>query len=239
MNSARALVHQLWIGPLTELERLSLRSFVAHGHEVWLWTYGDVGPIPAGVVRKSGEEVLPASRIFRYREFDTVAGFSNLFRYSVLLASGGTWSDSDVVCLRPLPEDPYLIPSEDLPEGLQRANCVLRAPAGSDFLRLLRDRSFAVPPAEMKWGETGPKLVTAVTAELGLQWLPARAFCPVPFSHWDRLLSAAPQVVADNRAALEGASGVHLWHELWRRAGRTAADAEPGSLVAELLQRYP
>ncbi len=235
---ARALVHHLWIGPLTQLERLSLRSFVAHGHEVWLWTYGEVGPIPAGVVCRSGEEILPAPRIFRYREFDTVAGFSNLFRYSVLLALGGTWSDSDLVCLRPLPAADYLIPSEDTPEGLQRANCILRAPAGSDFLRLLRDRSFAVPPAEMQWGQTGPKLVTAVTAELGLAWLQARAFCPVPFSRWRELLSADPQVVAGNRAALEGADGVHLWHELWRRAGRATGHAEPGSLVADLLQRY-
>jgi hypothetical protein len=223
------------------MERLSLRSFVAHGHEVWLWTYGDVGEVPAGVVRKQGEEILPASRIFRYRDFDTVAGFSNLFRYALLLARGGTWSDSDVVCLRPLPDAPYLIPSEDHHDGgVQRANCVLRAPAGSDFLRLLRDRSFAVPPAEMEWGQTGPKLVHSVAAGLGLPWLQVRAFCPVPYFRWERLATAVHPAQGGSALDLtEDSFGVHLWHELWRRAGRTLAQAEPGSLAAALLRRYP
>ena len=222
---------------------MSLRSFLASGHQVWLWTYGDVGTVPFGVVVRDGNEILPASRIFKYRDHDTFAGFSNNFRYSVLFEHGGTWSDSDVVCLRPLPEGDYLIPSEDQPEDqptfpMIRANCVLRGPSGGEFLRRLRDRALTVPPAELKWAQTGPFLVTAVTAELGLPWLHPRAFCPVPFFQWPTLLSGEPAVSGAAHAALEGASGIHLWHEMQRRGGKTVADAEPGSLIESLLRRF-
>ncbi|MBS2021009.1 MAG: hypothetical protein JST92_01255 [Deltaproteobacteria bacterium] len=233
------VVHQLWIGELGELERLSMRSYVAQGHIVWLWTYGGVGEVPEGVQVKNAGEILHPSRIFRYREHDSVSGFSNIFRYKVLYERGGTWSDSDVICLRPLPAHDYLLPSEDHPEfGVQRASCLLRAPAGSRFLGTLLKRATEPHPSTLQWGQIGPRLVTQVAQELGLAPLSPSAFCPVPFTQWRKLLSGEPCVRREVDEAVSGAWGLHCWHELWRREGRTFAHAEEGSILRELAARH-
>lgn len=50
----------LWIGGgLGTIERLSLRSFVAHGHPLALYSYGEVTGVPAGVERRDAADVLP------------------------------------------------------------------------------------------------------------------------------------------------------------------------------------
>ena len=60
-------IQMLWIGPrLSALERLSMASFLAHGHEVRLYTYGDVEGIPPGVTHHDGREIVPASQVFTY-----------------------------------------------------------------------------------------------------------------------------------------------------------------------------
>lgn len=50
----------LWIGgALGLIERLSLRSFVAHGHPVALYSYTEIGSVPPGVEQRDAAEVLP------------------------------------------------------------------------------------------------------------------------------------------------------------------------------------
>src|SRR3982751_587646 len=98
-------IQMLWIGPrLSAMERLSIASFLAHGHPVRLYTYGDVDAIPAGVDHRDGREVLPAASVFTYADGfgkGSYAGFANMFRYKLLLDHGGIWCDTDVVCLKP------------------------------------------------------------------------------------------------------------------------------------------
>src|SRR5437870_1345057 len=106
VNQARAdtnkIVQGLWIGPeLSVMEQLSVASFMRNGHEYHLYVYDDVKNIPAGTVIKDASEILPASRIFQYKHFPTYAGFSNFFRYKLLLERGGWWIDTDTVCLKP------------------------------------------------------------------------------------------------------------------------------------------
>ncbi len=97
-------IQSLWIGSaLSTMERLSLTSFVAAGHNVHLYTYDDVAGVPEGVELRDANAILPRSRIFRYAEHDTVSGFSNFFRYKLLLERGGWWVDTDVVCLTSSP----------------------------------------------------------------------------------------------------------------------------------------
>ena len=72
------LIQSLWIGPrLTTMEQLTIRSFLEHGHEFRLYVYDRVDGVPEGTVVCDGNEVLPRSRIFTYREHDSVSGFSN------------------------------------------------------------------------------------------------------------------------------------------------------------------
>ena len=109
------IIQSLWIGDdLTNLEKLCVQSFIDHGHEFHLYTYADIGGVPDGAVVKDGNEVLPASKIFRCCD-GRLGPFSDWFRYELLATRGGFWVDMDYVCLRPFdfPADIVFAPDDD------------------------------------------------------------------------------------------------------------------------------
>ena len=110
------VIQSLWIGDdLTNLEKLCIRSFIDHGHEFHLYTYGDIGGIPDGAVVKDGNEILPERNIFYCRD-GRIGPFSDWFRYTLLAEKGGFWVDMDYVCLQPFdfPADIVFCPDDDV-----------------------------------------------------------------------------------------------------------------------------
>lgn len=111
------VVNSLWIGDkLSVNELLTLRSFVAHGHDFVLWSYSDLSAnLPDGVELRDANRIIPFSRAFRYPSKGFLdwgkgswGGFSDIFRYQLLHEYGGWWVDMDVTCLRPFDFDsPY------------------------------------------------------------------------------------------------------------------------------------
>ena len=67
------------------MEQLSISSFLHNGHDYHLYVYDDLKYIPAGTVVMDASEILPSSRIFQYKQRPSYAGFSNFFRYKLLL----------------------------------------------------------------------------------------------------------------------------------------------------------
>ncbi len=95
------IVQSLWIGGrLTNLERLSLTSFLANGHEYRLFVYEDIDGVPDGVKIEDANSVIPERDIFRAR--DAYTSFANWFRHELVSRTGQFWVDTDVVCLRTL-----------------------------------------------------------------------------------------------------------------------------------------
>jgi hypothetical protein len=211
------IIQSLWIGPrLTTMERLSIESFLRHGHEFHLYTYGDVEGVPAGAVVRDGREILPAERIFVYRDSPSVSGFSNFFRYKLLYERGGWWVDADMVCLRPFAFEGAHVFASEVSKGV---TCVssgaIRAPRGSEPLGWAWEVCQSKDPASLRWGETGPALVGEAVERFSLQdsVQPPSMFCPIPYTDWHRLLDAdAPELSEESVA-------VHLWNEMWRREG--------------------
>ncbi len=98
-------IQSLWIGsPLSKLEQLTIQSFIAHGHEFHLYVYDDVQGVPDAAVVKDGNEILPAAEVFR-DDHNSVASFSDWFRFALLTHKGGYWVDMDIVCLKPFDFD--------------------------------------------------------------------------------------------------------------------------------------
>jgi hypothetical protein len=230
-------IQSLWIGPtLSTMERLSLSSFVAAGHEVHLYVYDDVDGVPAGVALRDAAAILPRARIFRYTEHDTVSGFSNFFRYKLLLDRGGWWVDTDVVCLVPFDfSGEYVFASEISKETPVVTSCVIRAPSGSPAMQRAWDICDAADPASLRWGETGPRLCGTIVREFGLDGYvqPPAVFCPIPYHRWRDLLD--PDAVP----SVDGAHAIHLWNELWRRGGASKdATYDPRCLYALLKRRF-
>ena len=70
----------LWVGSeLSVMEQLSISSFLGNGHEYHLYVYDDLKTIPPGTVRRDASEILPESRIFKYKNKPSYAGFANFF----------------------------------------------------------------------------------------------------------------------------------------------------------------
>lgn len=85
------------------MEKLSLNSFIQHGHNVHLYTYGDIEGVPNGVVVKDARSVTPEEQVFSGTKGPgkgSYAEFSDRFRYKLLYQRGGIWIDCDVVCLK-------------------------------------------------------------------------------------------------------------------------------------------
>jgi hypothetical protein len=236
-------VHGLWVeGMLTAMEQLSISSFLVNGFDYDLYTYGPVLNVPAGAVIKDAREILPESRIFRYEQAagagaGSLAGFSNLFRYRLLLLKGGTWADLDVVCLRPLNETvSYLLPSELRPGGFEApASCLLRYPPASPLARYCWEAASCKQSDKLAWGEIGPELVAQAIKryELEAYVSPYPAFCPIHYWQAEHLTRVPPPKLDPTTVC------VHLWHEIWRRQ-RWDKDAAylPGCLYEQLKSRF-
>ena len=232
-------IQGLWIGDcLSVMEQLSICSYLANGHTYHLYVYDHVRGVPQGVVLRDAAEIVSKERIFRYPEHNSYAGFSNLFRYALLLEKGGWWSDTDTICLKPYDfQSDHVFSSEAGPDGADVVNVgAIKAPRGSPMLAYLADACQATDTRTIRWGQTGPRLAAAAVAKFGLHRHVQRAatFCPNPFPGWEAVLDPGrswrfgPETYA-----------VHLWNELWRRAGRDKDAVYPSECLYELLkQRY-
>ena len=219
------------------MEILSIRSFLHHGHDYRLYVYEPVMNLPEGAVACDANEILPASSIFQYTDFRSYAGFSNFFRYKLLLERGGWWVDTDIVCLRPFDfAARYVFASEKIRSGAVPASAVIKCPVASEAMSYAWSVCAAKEPALLTWGETGPRLVAEVINRFSLEPFlhPPEVFCPVSCHDWETLM--APGAALD----LDVASySIHLWNEMWRYYGRDKDGSYPSQCIyARLLNKY-
>jgi mannosyltransferase OCH1-like enzyme len=237
-DATREVIQGLWIGAeLSALERLSINSFLRHGHPYHLYVYQEPAGVPAGAVIRDAAEILPSSRIFQYRDRPSYAGFANFFRYKLLLERGGWWADADVVCLRPFDfPSPYVFASEPHHEARMISSAVIKAPEASPLLDHAWRTCQARDPRQLTWGETGPRLMDDAVRRYSLEASAAdvRTFCPLPAPAWKSVLDPA----AEWRPS-DASSAIHLWNEMWRRNGQDKnLSYPPGCLYEQLKSRY-
>jgi hypothetical protein len=223
---------------MTPFEHLCLSSFARGGYAVRVFTYDPDLVIPAGTERVDAREVLPEAAVFEnLRERGTYAAFSNIFRYRLLQLEDTTWVDTDVMLVGDsLPAGPYLFGYED-PGYVNSA--ILRAPTDSPFLHYLYDMATAVDPAELEWGQIGPRLVTEAVTQLELHHLvqPIDVLYPVHYREVGILFDPLRREEVDRRLAR--ASTLHLWNEIMRRGGAVKEHRPPrDSWLAAAFETY-
>jgi mannosyltransferase OCH1-like enzyme len=230
------IIQGLWVGPeLSVMEQLSVSSFLQHGHEYHLYIYEDVKNIPAGTVIKDGNEILPASRIFQYKQHATYAGFSNFFRYKLLLERGGWWVDTDTVCLKRFDFSEEYVFSSEIAQGQEFINSgICKAPAGSAAMAYAWGVCEKKDPDKLVWGETGPRLMAAAVREFSLEKYkqPSDVFCPLGYAEWQKVLDPSVELKLDERSF-----AIHLWNERWRAAGYDKNASYPENCFYEQLKR--
>lgn len=259
--TALPVIASFWHGPLSWLEKVSIASFVRHGHPVHVYSYEPQGELPAGAEWKDAEDVLPRDRMFFYKGHGTPGAFSDLFRMNLMRQERGIWADCDVYCVRPIDDlGPYIF-SWERPGSINGA--VLRIPSDAPLLddllsifdldnrpllephlplgrrlevaarRLLGD---PVTPAYMQYGATGPFALTHFVPKHGLidKVLPSTVFYPVPYAGIPALMTAG----SDLKDVIKpDTHGVHIWRSQLTRRGRSdIATPEKGSALAGLIE---
>lgn len=232
------IVRSFWHGEFSAYEALCLSSFVAAGIQVELFSETTISGLPPGVTCRGAREILDLPVAFYQHEFDgpSPALHANHFRYALLERLGGWWVDTDVLFLATaLPAtDIFLAQQPD--QTLN--NSVMRFPSAHPLIKAARQRA-ADGLQNARWGDTGPKLLT----ELQPAWAPdatiissksAYAIGPDEFEKF--LLPEACDEVDERTAE---STFVHLWNEMWRRAGVPKNIAPPkGCWLDRRFERY-
>ena len=144
LSADNKIINGLWISPdgkpLSNLERLCIYSYCAHGHDFRLWTYGDLPNIPQDTAPgklevRDGNEILPADKIFRVQK--SFANFADWFRWELMRQFGGWYADMDTVCLRPLDFDDEIVFCEEAEQWV--SNNFIKFPKGHSIACAMAD----------------------------------------------------------------------------------------------------
>jgi hypothetical protein len=135
-----------WRGPLDSLRQTCLRSQVAAGHKVTVYSFDAIPGLPDGVGHADAEAVLPYSFSEKLRPAQpdgswrdwTTLQFSDFFRMRLMARGAGLWLDADVLLLKPIEIDPAR-PFFAWERPRQIGNSVLYLPADDPIVRAFED----------------------------------------------------------------------------------------------------
>jgi len=220
-------VQALWIGSrLSNIEKMSSKSFLANGYDYHLYCYEDIDNVPDGVKILDANSIIPESEIFAYKSGagkGSYSAFSNLFRYKLIYEKGGFWADTDVISLNKINFEysDYIFSQEiesiyeNRPRGLAIASSFFYCEKKSKLMSDCYDICMSKDKDRVVWGEIGPKLLGQKITEMNLYDFakPYDFFNPVPWNQVEYLFK--PNVNLD--PIKEHCYCIHLWNEMWRR----------------------
>ena len=206
--------------------------------------------MPEKTILKDAGQILPSNAIFKYKDYDSYACFSTLFRYKLLFEKGSYWVDTDTICLKPFKaKSEYVFSSEYIQSSeirnvsrTKRANVgIMKAPPGSDIMEHCYKKSSAADKETLKWGENGPLLVEAAIQEFHLQEYVTHpySFCPINWWEAQNSISSSFLInIKEKTKILIGKSqAVHLWNEIWRRNNIDKNATFPTNCIYEQLKK--
>jgi hypothetical protein len=238
------VIQGMWVGSrLSAMESLSIRSFLANGHEFHLYVHGPCEGIPKGTVVKDANSIIDKSEIAGYMN---LAVFSDVFRYTLLQReSPRWWVDLDTIALRPFEfKEEYVFASEYLQTGQRLIdNGILKVPKESHLIKMALEscnrQDKAHPTGTLSHGALamGPELMTSLTSGLELLHYvkPPSVFTGI--APWD-----IPNAFIDPYMNLDlsKAHAAHMWQSRWTTTGQDKDDKyHPNSLYERLKQKYP
>ena len=205
------VINSFWSGPITNMERLCIKSYIDHGHEFHLFSYEPLVGLPVGTVLEDANRIVSYEQM---QNFATPQQFSDHFRYVLLFKKGGWYMDMDTVCLRPFDfKEEYvfaLVPTT----RVFIYNGFLKVPPSSDLMAYCVERTSYMNKetlGKMNFQELGPPLITQAIFDLELEKyiVSGDIFDPV---HWDR----AEQIIDPTSVwDLSKSYCVHLFHAMW------------------------
>ena len=227
--------NMFWHGDkLSPLEITCIKSFLNYGHKVRVFTYHKV-KLPEGVINEDASQILPENQLFIFD--NSPSGFSNIFRYKLLLEQGGWWVDTDVLCLhREIPACDYFW-AEQAPGEINGA--VLKFPVGDPRLKYLLEQSVKRSKYLQVWGQLGPHLLTEVLSEDLPSNHIGKTELVYPIQNNAIHYLWLPEFYEMVEKRCSKAIFLHMWHAMFHRMGIDLECAPPeGSYLRALYEDY-
>ncbi|MEN5231845.1 hypothetical protein [Sphingobacterium faecium] len=210
---SNSIIQSLWIGNcLSIVEQLCINSYLKNGHKFHLYTYTELAGVPAGTTLMDANNIIPLSEIF-YDSRNTIASFSDWFRYKLLFIKGGWWTDLDNICIKPYDfKEDYCFSSQGIDNQNFEVNIgVIKSKQKSDFLSDCLTYIENDNHINIKWGQYGPTFFKNILSnfehESFLQT--PSTFCPIFYPSF--------RIIFEENFKLPNETySVHLWNEMWR-----------------------
>ena len=238
MKNKADTIHSLWIGQhLSNIELLTLRSFIAHGHDFHLWVYEKIStPLPPQVVIRDANEIIPVDKIFRYKyknQFGhgkgSLGGFSDIFRYKLLYEHGGWWVDMDVTCIKPFDfNEPYVFRTH---QKLKVVGNIMKCPTKSELMKLCYEKAIETINEENKDWHKPIQILNDYISVLNLEKYIIEMSNPDSWKLIRRLLNA-------DFIPPENWHAIHWVNEEWRRNGLDKNFFRENSFFGKRMQKY-
>lgn len=222
------VIQGLWYGStmLGQMERLSIESFLRHGHDYHLYSYDYITNLPKGAVQRDARDIHPTFEMIKNRDGKVLgAAFSDLFRYKLLHDKGHFWADLDVVCIRPFDFDEEVVLAAEMhrphvqlkypidPKSNIGINCnVMRFPARSAEMAYCYEQALHFDRSKLVFGEIGPELTTRCALKFKLQPFikPPETFNPVNYFDFRDLVNPRRKPTFS-----QATYAIHLWSGAW------------------------
>src|SRR5690606_13645439 len=189
---------------------------------------------------RDGNEILSINKIF-FDSRNSVASFSDWFRYKMLYDRGGWWVDMDSVCLRHFNfEDDYCFATESNVVGnVEITNGIITAAIRSDFLADCLeniDKYILINKKSIRWGAFGPTFLREILGYYEHQPYvkSPEVFCPIPWKDTANLISGEFRLQLSSSIF-----AIHLWNEIWSlRKLNKNTPYHPDSIFEKLKKSY-
>jgi len=206
-------------GSLSALDHCCIASFLYWGFDFTLFSYEPLGNVPKGVTQRDAAEVVPEDMVerVRYNGKGDLAHFSDLFRYKMIETCDLVWSDVDVFAVSntPVPNHPNLISREaggDL-------NCAVLYISDARLLNALMKKCERKLDKELRWGETGPDLLTEEMRKghSDVAIFDHRFFYPIDYPEIWKVF--VPEYTSECEDRCASAATLHLFNNILTRMG--------------------
>lgn len=246
------IINTVWIGKeLGLIHAACLRSFIRHGHDVVLHSYGRPHDTPDGVRLFDANKLMKEDEIVLHKKTNSLTLASDRYRYRILKEGMGLYVDCDMFCVRPFTESEYTFGwhSHDTIN-----NAVLNAPHDSLFLKHIlaaAEDMYFIPPwrnkyevlfsqlrksagfpthiSKRKWGTIGPSLITFCARELGLLDKASALDIFYPL-HFEQLALLYERGLTLNNLITPRTLGVHLYNSALKNRA-----VEPDTALYEII----
>lgn len=258
-------INMIWVGDsISPIEYLSIKSFLCNGHDVHFYCYNPIECLPEGTIVCDANEIIPQDQIFKHK--GSYAAFADLFRWKLMALKGGYYVDTDMICIKRFDfnqdvivgwekkclsitptvlgfKEKGHIVAEDM---LHNANNPLAIRPYDAFRVKLKKLWLKYTKGKnsvkaLGWGATaGPRGLSEYFKynEKNLDMIPLdpEVFYPIPCTEWEKIIKEDAYHMKDFG---ESTYALHLWNEMWRRAGVEKTQKFPkNSLIGELFEKY-